>query len=152
MGDHIYFALRNISWECIKCWLPNFSSSTFDMTLFATTTNQFEPLSSDAVTKTSELEFSFNSPQATSSPNKPHYSTRTRNQNVVASPCSTTADTDKPLMHPSFLSDTDEPQSIHTSKKQHKDMPFKVINAVRGSCTLQNKFVFCKEFVSGSNL
>ena len=60
MGDHIYFALKNVSWECFNCGLPNFSSSIFDLTLFETS-NQFEPLSADN-SKSSELEFSFNSP------------------------------------------------------------------------------------------
>ena len=34
MKDCIYTGLRNVSWECTTCGLPNFSSALFDTTLF----------------------------------------------------------------------------------------------------------------------
>lgn len=49
---------------------------------------------------------------------------------MINSPRTSTTvdDMDEPLVHPSFLGDTDEPQSIHISREQMKDISFKVIN------------------------
>ena len=104
----------------------NFSSGIFDLTLFETS-NQFEPLSADNA-KSSELEFSFNLRQATSSRKRSKAQSLIRDQRDGLSLHSTVNNTDKQLLHPSLLNDTEGPQSIHISKEQRKDMPFKVIN------------------------
>ncbi|KAL3842089.1 hypothetical protein ACJMK2_020153 [Sinanodonta woodiana] len=67
MGEHIYYALKNISWECCTCGLPSFSSSLFNNTVFETS-NTFSYLSQS--TGASEADISFNHPNATSSPTK----------------------------------------------------------------------------------
>ncbi|KAK3108516.1 hypothetical protein FSP39_009662 [Pinctada imbricata] len=58
----IYQGLRNISWECDQCGLPNFSSCLFDTTVFLTT-NPF-----DTLNETSLNDIHIGSPAATSSP------------------------------------------------------------------------------------
>ena len=126
MGDHIYFALKNVSWECFKCGLPNFSSGIFDLTLFETS-NRFESLSADNA-KSSELEFSFDSPQAVSSPKRLKNQSLTRDQRDGLFLHSTVNNTDEQLLHPSLPNDTEGLKSIHISKDQRKDMLFKVIN------------------------
>ena len=65
MPDAVFQALHNVSWECVQCGLPNFSTSLFD-TIIINSTNSFEPLTSPVSDACPDLSFS--SPQATSSP------------------------------------------------------------------------------------
>ena len=85
--------------------VPDFSSGIFDLTLFETS-NQFEPLSADNA-NSSELEFSFNSPQATSLPKRSKTQSLTRDQRDGLALHSTVNNTDEQLLHPSLLNDTE---------------------------------------------
>ena len=77
MPDCVYDGLKNVSWECFQCGIPNISTSIFDTTIFETS-NHFSQLSDPA--STSESEISFNYPVATSSPTRrpPDKDTRKR--------------------------------------------------------------------------
>jgi len=46
MCDGVYLALRNVSWHCVQCGLPNFSSCLFDLTFYESA-NTFDPLQLD---------------------------------------------------------------------------------------------------------
>ena len=65
MPSEIFNNLKNISWECFHCGVPNFSSSFFNSTLESSISNRFDILSPE---NTSGHSFSFGSPAATSSP------------------------------------------------------------------------------------
>ena len=67
MSDCVYKGLKNISWECFKCGVPNLSTSIFDTTIFEDS-NSFSPLSN---TFSPESDISFTFPNATSSPTRP---------------------------------------------------------------------------------
>ena len=43
---HLVAAGKNIVWECMKCGMPNFSTSLFDTTASLETHNRFDSLSS----------------------------------------------------------------------------------------------------------
>ena len=60
MPNEIFTALCDISWECAKCGLPNFSSGLFDTTLFESCNNSTQ--------SNQGSETCFGSPIATSSP------------------------------------------------------------------------------------
>ena len=66
MPDAVFEGIKNVSWECVQCGLPNFSTSLFDSTIFDLT-NTFESLNSPCC-DTSGLNLSFSAPTATSSP------------------------------------------------------------------------------------
>lgn len=68
MSDGVYQGLKNVSWECFHCGVPNFSTSLFDTTIFETSSS-FSYLSESACS-----DISFSNPVATSSPSKvtPH--------------------------------------------------------------------------------
>ena len=56
MSDVIYNALKNISWECCNCGLPNFSTSLFNTSIFKTA-NSFSYLDeSNATSSPSKVE------------------------------------------------------------------------------------------------
>lgn len=67
MPDAVFRALHNVSWECLRCGLPNFSTSLFD-TIIVNSSNSFEPLFSPSSEASSDISFS--GPRATSSPSK----------------------------------------------------------------------------------
>ena len=67
MSDCEYKGLKNISWECFKCGVPNLSTSIFDTTIFEGS-NSFSPLCN---TFSPESDISFTFPNATSSPTRP---------------------------------------------------------------------------------
>ena len=96
MKDSVYFALKNVSWECIKCGKLNFSSALFDTSLFETT-NSFDPLTHDV----SDHEISFSCPQATSSPKTvPSYQPRAQH---VSTSSSTAPDTPSVALSSSLI-------------------------------------------------
>ena len=64
MPDVVYNGLRNISWYCCQCGLPNISPSIFDSTFYESS-NSFTILSD-----TMHSDISFSNPAATSSPTK----------------------------------------------------------------------------------
>ena len=64
MPSGIFNNLKNISWECFHCGVPNFSSSFFNSTLESSISNRFDILSPENI---SGQSFSFGSPAATSS-------------------------------------------------------------------------------------
>ena len=66
MPDQVYSGLRNVSWECFRCGLPNVSTSIFDTTLFESS-NSFSVLTNSPA---SDIDISFNYPTATSSPKR----------------------------------------------------------------------------------
>ena len=76
MPDGIFNNLKNISWECFHCGVPNFSSSFFNSSLESSTSNRFNVLSPE---NSSGNSFSFGSPTATSSPS--HESNRKQSKN-----------------------------------------------------------------------
>ena len=126
MKDCVYLGLTNVSWECIRCGMPNFSSALFDTLLFETS-NQFDPLSNDisAITDTS-----FGLPQATSSPKTTtanhtgpgiqHVSTNSTSQDTLSSTAT------EFLTHPSFNGHS-EPVAVQRSLRQGDDIPLKVL-------------------------
>ena len=125
MKDCIYFALTNVSWECIRCGMPNFSSALFDTLLFETS-NHFDPLSNDvsAVTDTS-----FGLPQATSSPKtcNNHSGPRTKHASSSSTGPDTLSSTaSEHLTHPSFNAHSD-PIAVQRSLRQRDDIPLKVL-------------------------
>lgn len=63
LKDCAHFVLRNVSWECMKCSMPDYSSTLFDTTLFEIS-NSFDPL----IHNTSDRALSFACPRLTSSP------------------------------------------------------------------------------------
>ena len=63
MPDAVFKGLKGVSWECVQCGLPNFSTCIFDSTL--ETSNSFTILSDTTHT---DSEISFSCPAATSSP------------------------------------------------------------------------------------
>ncbi|KAH3876255.1 hypothetical protein DPMN_000092 [Dreissena polymorpha] len=67
MPDCVFKALTNITWECVQCGVPNFSTVIFDTTLFDTS-NSYSALSD--ITHT-DSEISFSRPNATSSRESP---------------------------------------------------------------------------------
>ena len=67
MPDGVYLGLKNVSWECFMCRVPNLSTSLFDTTIFEGS-NSFSPLSD---TTSPESDISFNFPNAISSPTRP---------------------------------------------------------------------------------
>ena len=67
MSEGVYCGLKNVSWECFHCGVPNFSTSLFDTTIFETS-NSFSYLNETSNTEASDLSFS--NPIATSSPTK----------------------------------------------------------------------------------
>ena len=67
MPDCAYDGLKNVSWECFQCRLPNIFTSIFDTTIFETS-NSFSQLSDHATTPESEIKLSY--PVATSSPTR----------------------------------------------------------------------------------
>ena len=69
MSTMVFSALKNITWECTQCGLPNFSSSLFNTTI-CDDSNPFDPLS-PSQNNIPELDLSFNAPDATSSPKRP---------------------------------------------------------------------------------
>ena len=77
MPDCVYDGLKNVSWECFQCGVPNISTSIFDTTIFETS-NSFSQLSDHATNPESEISFSY--PVATSSPTRqpPDKDTRKR--------------------------------------------------------------------------
>ena len=120
MKDCIYLAMRNVSWECVQCGLPNFSSALFDTLLFETS-NTFEPLTHDT---TIYPDLSFTSPQATSSPK-----TTTRVHEAVSVSSSTAPDNSTSpefFTHPS-LNDSKEPTIVQRSQRQRNDIPIRVL-------------------------
>ena len=66
MSDAVFKGLKNVSWECLQCGLPNFSSCIFDTT-FLETSNSFTSLNDT----NTDSEISFSQPTATSSPRHP---------------------------------------------------------------------------------
>ena len=62
MPDPVYTGLKNVSWECFHCGVPNFSLS---LTHIFGTSNTFSYLD-----ETTESNLSFSNPEATTSPNK----------------------------------------------------------------------------------
>ena len=120
MKDCIYLAMRNVSWECVQCGLPNFSSALFDTLLFETS-NTFEPLTHNT---TIYPELSFTSAQATSSPK-----TTTRVHEAVSVSSSTAPDNSTSpafFTHPS-LNDSKEPTIIQRSQRQRNDIQIRVL-------------------------
>ena len=63
MPEEVYCGLKNVSWECFHCGIPNFSLSLFDTTIFETSNSSYMSDSSDA-------EISFSNLAVTSSPSK----------------------------------------------------------------------------------
>ena len=121
----LYTALKNVSWECTTCGLPNFSSALFETTLFETS-NSFEPLTHDT---TADRDISFSCPQATSSPkissvrhNGPPEHVSISNSSVRDTMLSGSDN----LTHPSF-NRSGEPVIIQRSSKQRDDIPLKVL-------------------------
>lgn len=64
MLDAVFKGLKNVSWQCVQCGLPNFSTFIFDTT-FSDTSDSFPSLWGATQT---DREISFNCPAATSSP------------------------------------------------------------------------------------
>jgi hypothetical protein len=64
MPDVVYNGIRNISWYCCQCGLPNISPSRFDSTIYESS-NSFTILSD-----TMHSDIIFSNPAATSSPTK----------------------------------------------------------------------------------
>jgi len=125
-GSICTIALRNVSWHCVKCGLPNFSSCLFDLTFYESA-NTFDPLQLDSTTHSMECDTSFNNPCATSSPNKDQNLTRGYLHCDETIPC-TTMNSDANLTHPSLSANTNNLQNIHTCKQKGKDVPLKVLN------------------------
>ena len=67
MPDVVFEGLKNVSWECVQCGLPNFSTSLFNTTIIDSS-NPFDSLTSPEADNSSLLNFSFSAPTATSSP------------------------------------------------------------------------------------
>ena len=125
MKDCIYTALKNVSWECTTCGLPNFSSALFETTLFETS-KSFEPLTHDT---TADRDISFSCPQATSSPKISSVRHNGPPEHVSISNSSvrdTTLSGSDNLTHPSF-NRSGEPVIIQRSSKQRDDIPLKVL-------------------------
>ena len=83
MSPHLYPAMdsSNVSWHCILCGLPNFSTTLFDS--YIETSNQFTTLDSLV---DSELNLSqLGEPTATSSPAKPAQSKTSRQHHKINS-------------------------------------------------------------------
>ena len=129
MNDNIYHALKNVSWECIQCGLPNFATSLFDTMLFETS-NYYESLIHESRTDHTDRDISFNTPQATSSPNRITNSKNTKTTRLSLTTSSSdsnllvTSD-ENDLHHPSFIN-TDH-QIIQKSNHQRDDLPLKVL-------------------------
>ena len=68
MPDCIYDGLKNVSWECFQCGVPNISTSIFYSSIFETL-NSFSQLSNNASTPESDISFSYTT--ATSAIAKP---------------------------------------------------------------------------------
>ena len=66
MNTAVYEGLRNVSWYCCACGLPNFSTSLFD-TICLDDSNSFSPLSDNPLSPITP-EANIGSPAATSSP------------------------------------------------------------------------------------
>ena len=121
MRNCIYSALNNVSWECVNCGLPYFSSTLFDTTFFETS-NSFESLTS------LDPEISFTHPGATSSPN------------VLAPDVNQERD-----RHPSTCSTPRTPlacDSSQRSSKQRDDVPLKVLHLNCHSILNKNPLLF----------
>jgi len=72
MCEEVYQGLHNVSWECVNCGIPNFSSGLFDLTLFESI-NTYDPLKSDLTCNSEFSDISFNN-------GLPHLLTRTPRQ------------------------------------------------------------------------
>ena len=123
MKDCVNTALKNVSWECTHCGLPNFYSALFDLSLFETS-NTYESLRQDQA----DYDISFNCPQATSSPKQTWKNNRSNSQHLQDGLCSdsTASGTVEAFTHPSFRYSS-EPQKIQRSQKQRDDIQLKVL-------------------------
>jgi len=127
MSDQVYFALRNISWECVNCGLPNFSSSLFDLTFYESI-NMFDSLhSTNQHVHHTDGDVSFSNPRATSSPNRNNHIPPVRLPSDTSFSCTTFNDDDN-LIHSSLSANTNDAQPVQASKQQRNDFPFKVLN------------------------
>ena len=125
MCDQVYISLRNVSWECLKCGLPNFSTCLFDLTFFESN-NSFEPLQPDSSSHSLDCDMSFSNPRATSSPNRCLTSTSSRLTSTSSIPSTTLTD-DANLTHPSFSGSSDLTQHITISRNKRNDIPLKLL-------------------------
>ena len=65
MPDGVFGALKNVSWHCFTCGVPNFSSTLFDSSLSTDDSNPFDLLN---LSTANDSDVSFDIPVATSSP------------------------------------------------------------------------------------
>ena len=79
MPDGVFGALKNVSWHCFTCGVPNFSSTLFDSSLSTNDSNPFDPLNLSAQ---NDSDVSFDCPVATSSP----HSTRHKAKQTETNP------------------------------------------------------------------
>ena len=75
------YQTSNISWTCIKCGMPNFSSSIFDLSTFETSNNY--SVLSDSIPNLSPISTSPGHPQAMSSPIQTRTKSARPNQSLL---------------------------------------------------------------------
>ena len=64
MSEGVYQGLKNVTWECFSCGIPNFCLGLFDTTIFETS------ITFSYLSETTSSDLSFSNPIATSSPSK----------------------------------------------------------------------------------
>ncbi|MCG8048822.1 MAG: hypothetical protein N0E48_24995 [Candidatus Thiodiazotropha endolucinida] len=122
MKNEVYDNLKNVSWNCYTCGLPNFSSSPFDSILYETS-NRYDLL--DPIPSHDDnLNISHPHPLATSSPNR---DTGTISSTMSSLRLQSVSGFDEPLLHPSFSHDSIAPQAVRVSPQQRKDRPLRLI-------------------------